>query len=120
MVENIEDSIKLIASLKENAIDCAIDDFGTGYSSLTYLKRIPASVLKIDRSFVTNIAQSSESAAIASMIISLGKTLNMDILAEGVETQEELNCLKELGCFHYQGFYFSGPLPFNEFAQLFK
>jgi len=120
LVENIEDSIKLIASLKENAIDCAIDDFGTGYSSLTYLKRIPASVLKIDRSFVTNIAQSSESAAIASMIISLGKTLNMDILAEGVETQEELNCLKELGCFHYQGFYFSGPLPFNEFAQLFK
>jgi diguanylate cyclase (GGDEF)-like protein len=120
LVENIEDSIKLIASLKENAIDCAIDDFGTGYSSLTYLKRIPASVLKIDRSFVTNIAQSSESAAIASMIISLGKTLNMDILAEGVETQEELNCLKELGCFHYQGFYFSGPLPFDEFAQLFK
>jgi diguanylate cyclase (GGDEF)-like protein len=120
LVENIEDSIKLIASLKENAIDCAIDDFGTGYSSLTYLKRIPASVLKIDRSFVTNIAQSSESAAIASMIISLGKTLNMDILAEGVETQEELNCLKELGCFHYQGFYFSGPLPFDEFAKLFK
>jgi diguanylate cyclase (GGDEF)-like protein len=120
LVENIEDSIKLIASLKENAIDCAIDDFGTGYSSLTYLKRIPASVLKIDRSFVTNIAQSSESAAIASMIISLGKTLNMDILAEGVETQEELNCLKELGCFHYQGFYFSGPLPFDEFVQLFK
>jgi diguanylate cyclase (GGDEF)-like protein len=120
LVENIEDSIKLIASLKENAIDCAIDDFGTGYSSLTYLKRIPASVLKIDRSFVTNIAQSSESAAIASMIISLGKTLNMDILAEGVETQEELNCLKELGCFHFQGFYFRGPLPFNEFAQLFK
>ena len=119
LVENIEDSIKLIASLKANNIDCAIDDFGTGYSSLTYLKRIPASVLKIDRSFVTNIAQSSESAAIASMIISLGKTLNMDILAEGVETQEELNCLKELGCFHFQGFYFRGPLPFNEFAQLF-
>lgn len=118
LVENIEDSIKLIASLKENSIDCAIDDFGTGYSSLTYLKRIPASVLKIDRSFVTNIAQSSESAAIASMIISLGKTLNMDILAEGVETQEELNCLKYLGCFHFQGFYFSGPLPFDEFAKL--
>jgi len=120
LVENIEDSIKLIASLKENAIDCAIDDFGTGYSSLTYLKRIPASVLKIDRSFVTNIEQSSESAAIASMIISLGKTLKMDILAEGVETQEELNCLKELGCFHFQGFYFSAPLPFDEFVRLLK
>lgn len=118
LVENIEESIKIIASLKEEAIDCAIDDFGTGYSSLTYLKRIPASILKIDRSFVANIGQCSESAAIASMIISLGKTLNMEILAEGVETQEELNCLKDLGCYHFQGYYFSGPLPFDEFAQL--
>lgn len=118
LVENIEDSIKLIASLKEKSIDCAIDDFGTGYSSLTYLKRIPASVLKIDRSFVANIAQSTESAAIASMIICLGKALKMDILAEGVETLEEFNCLKDLGCYHYQGFYFSTPLPFDEFTQL--
>jgi diguanylate cyclase (GGDEF)-like protein len=120
LVENIEDSIALIASLKALSIDCAIDDFGTGYSSLTYLKRIPAKVLKIDRSFVANIEQSSESAAIASMIISLGKTLNMDILAEGVETEEELNCLKELGCYNYQGFYFSKPLPFDDFIQLFN
>jgi len=118
LVENIEDSIKLITSLKEKSIHCAIDDFGTGYSSLTYLKRIPASVLKIDRSFVANIAQSSESSAIASMIISLGKALNMDILAEGVETLEELNCLKDLGCYHYQGYYFSKPLPFDDFVQL--
>jgi len=118
LVENIEDSIKLIASLKEKSIDCAIDDFGTGYSSLTYLKRIPASVLKIDRSFVANIAQSKDSAAIASMIISLGKTLNMNVLAEGVETQDELNCLKELGCYHYQGFFLSHPLPFDQFLQL--
>jgi len=120
LVENIEDSIALIASLKALSIDCAIDDFGTGYSSLTYLKRIPAKVLKIDRSFVANIEQSSESAAIASMIISLGKTLNMDILAEGVETKEELNCLKELGCYNYQGFYFSKPLPFDDFIKLFN
>lgn len=118
LVENIEDSIKLIASLKAQSIECAIDDFGTGYSSLTYLKRIPARVLKIDRSFVANIEQSSESSAIASMIISLGKTLDMSILAEGVETEGELNCLKELGCYNYQGFYFNGPLPFNEFVEL--
>jgi len=91
LVESIEDSIKLIASLKEKSIDCIIDDFGTGYSSLTYLKRMPASVLKINRSFVSNIAQDLESLAIASMIISLGKTLKMDILAEGVETLEEFN-----------------------------
>ncbi|TYK64335.1 putative bifunctional diguanylate cyclase/phosphodiesterase [Colwellia echini] len=118
LVENIEDSIKLIASLKANAIDCSIDDFGTGYSSLTYLKRIPASVLKIDRSFVANIEQSNESAAIASMIISLGKTLHMSVLAEGVETSAEFNCLKMLGCYQYQGYYFQKPIPFDEFVQL--
>ncbi|MEI6894478.1 MAG: bifunctional diguanylate cyclase/phosphodiesterase [Colwellia sp.] len=120
LVENIEDSIQLIASLKANAIDCSIDDFGTGYSSLTYLKRIPASLLKIDRSFVAKIEKSDESSAIARMIISLGKALNMDILAEGVETIEELNCLKKLGCYQYQGYYFSKPLPFNEFVKLFN
>jgi len=117
-VKNIEDSIKLIASLKEKSIECAIDDFGIGYSSLTYLKRIPASVLKIDRSFVANITQYNTSAAIASMIICLGKILKIDILAEGVETLEEFNCLKDLGCYHYQGFYFSTLLPFDAFTQL--
>jgi len=118
LVENIEHSIELISNLKTEKIDCAIDDFGTGYSSLAYLKRIPASLLKIDRSFVTNIDKSSASAAIASMIISLAKTLNMQVLAEGVETPEELHCLKILGCYNYQGFYFSKPLPFDGFAAL--
>ena len=117
LVENIEESIKLIASFKEKSVDCAIDDFGTGYSSLTYLKRIPASILKIDRSFVANIEQSSESAAIANMIISLGKTLNMSVMAEGVETEAELTCLKSLGCQNYQGFYFSKPLPLDDFIK---
>ena len=120
LVDNIEESIKLIASLKEKSIDCAIDDFGTGYSSLTYLKHIPARVLKIDRSFVTQIEQSSDSVAIANMIISLGKTLNMDILAEGVETKAELNCLKDLGCYQYQGYYFNPALPFEDFVKLLK
>lgn len=118
LVENIEHTIEIISYLKTQKIDCAIDDFGTGYSSLTYLKRIPASVLKIDRSFVTNIDKSKDSAAIASMIISLAKTLEMKVLAEGVETQEELDCLKSLGCYDYQGFYFSKPIPFDEFVVL--
>ena len=118
LVENIEHSIELIANLKAKKIDCAIDDFGTGYSSLNYLKRIPASLLKIDRSFVTHIDKSRSSTAIASMIISLAKTLNMKVLAEGVETKEELNCLKSLGCYDFQGFYFSKPMPFDEFSAL--
>jgi diguanylate cyclase (GGDEF)-like protein len=118
LIEDIEQSITLIDDLRKQDIDCAIDDFGTGYSSLTYLKRIPASVLKIDRSFVANIDKSTESAAIASMIISLGKTLNMKVLAEGVETSQELHCLKTLGCYHYQGFYFSKPMPMEDFLKL--
>ena len=118
LVENIEHSIELLSNFKSFNIDCAIDDFGTGYSSLTYLQRIPASVLKIDRSFVTNIDKSKDSAAIASMIIGLAKTLNMKVLAEGVETLEELACLKSLGCYNYQGFYFSKPMPFNDFVEL--
>ena len=118
LIDDIEQSIHLMKELKLNDIDCAIDDFGTGYSSLTYLKRLPASVLKIDRSFVAGIDESSESAAIASMIISLGKTLNMKVLAEGVETAQELHCLKTLGCYHYQGFYFSKPMPIEDFIEL--
>ena len=118
LVENIEHTIELIRRLKDKNIDCAIDDFGTGYSSLTYIKRIPATVLKIDRSFVTNIDKSKSSTAIANMIISLAKTLDMQVLAEGVETQKELQCLKSLGCYNYQGFYFSKPIPFNEFIGL--
>jgi EAL domain-containing protein (putative c-di-GMP-specific phosphodiesterase class I) len=85
---------------------------------LTYLKRIPARILKIDRSFVTDIDQSKETAAIASMIINLGKTFNMDVIAEGVETTAELNCLKSLGCEHFQGYYFNEPMPFESFFSL--
>ncbi|WP_299268198.1 bifunctional diguanylate cyclase/phosphodiesterase [uncultured Psychrosphaera sp.] len=118
LVENIDRSIKLLHNLKAKNIGCAIDDFGTGYSSLTYLQRIPANTLKIDRSFVTNIDKSKESIAIASMIISLGKMLNMKVLAEGVETSAELESLKSLGCYHYQGFYFSKPMPLPELMSL--
>ena len=120
LIEDIDNSIEVLSNLKEKNICCAIDDFGTGYSSLTYLQRIPANVLKIDQTFVTNIDKSKESMAIATMIISLGKMLNMEVLAEGVETLEELECLKSLGCYHYQGFYFSKPIPFNEFTALLE
>ncbi len=118
LVEDIKHSIELIRHLKAQKIECAIDDFGTGYPSLTYLKNILASVLKIDRSFVTNIDKSKGSIAIASTIISLAKALNMKVLAEGVETKEELDCLKMLGCYDYQGFYLSRPMPFEDFITL--
>lgn len=118
LVESFEQSIQLIEELKGEGIDCSIDDFGTGYSSLTYLKRIPATLLKIDRSFVMDIDQQTEGAAIAKMIIGLGDALKMDVLAEGVETEAELACLVSLGCYQYQGYYFSRPITYDNFQTL--
>jgi diguanylate cyclase len=120
LISRIHDAMSLIAQLGDIGIDCAIDDFGTGYSSLTYLRRLPSSLIKIDKNFVRDIHKDNENRSIAKMIIALGESLDMDVLAEGVESAEELNCLKELGCHQYQGFYFSVPLPFDQFASLVK
>jgi len=120
LISRIHDAMMLIAQLGDIGVDCAIDDFGTGYSSLTYLRRLPSSLIKIDRNFVRNIHKDAENRSIAKMIIALGENLDMNILAEGVESLEELQCLKELGCHQYQGFYFSHPLPFDQFMMLLK
>jgi len=118
LISRIHDAMALISQLGDIGVDCAIDDFGTGYSSLTYLRRLPSSLIKIDKNFVRDIHKDAENRSIAKMIIALGENLDMDILAEGVESEEELLCLKELGCHQYQGFYFSRPLPFDEFMRL--
>jgi EAL domain-containing protein (putative c-di-GMP-specific phosphodiesterase class I) len=118
LITRIHDAMTLISDLKTIGIDCAIDDFGTGYSSLTYLKRLSARLIKIDRSFVKDIHKDAENRSIAKMIIALGDNLDMAILAEGVETKEELQCLMELGCNQYQGYYFAHPLPFEKFLSL--
>lgn len=120
LISRIHDAMAVIAQLSDIGVDCAIDDFGTGYSSLTYLHRLPSSLIKIDRNFVRDIHKDSDNRSIAKMIIALGENLDMDILAEGVESAEELQCLKDLGCHQYQGFYFSHPLPFNQFMALVK
>lgn len=118
LIDSFEETIEKIELLKDYGVKCSIDDFGTGYSSLTYLKKIPAFLIKIDRAFVTNVDQDAENKAIVSMIIALGKTLNMDVLAEGVEHAKELECLNRLGCDKYQGYYFDKPMPFERFSQL--
>jgi diguanylate cyclase (GGDEF)-like protein/PAS domain S-box-containing protein len=109
---------EVLRELKEIGVTLALDDFGTGYSSLSYLKRFPLDTLKIDRSFVRNITTDADDASIVTAVIGLGRNLHMRVVAEGVETREQLEFLREHGCPVGQGFYFSVPVGSAEFGQL--
>lgn len=109
--------IKVMQNIKKIGPRLSIDDFGTGYSSLSYLKRFPLDELKIDRAFIKDIPSNKEDKAIAKAIIAMADSLDLAIVAEGVETLEQLNFLKEKGCKVIQGFYFSKPLPAEEFKR---
>jgi len=98
----------------------AIDDFGVGYSSLTHLKRFPIDTLKVDRSFIRDLPQDLEDKAITEAIIAMGKSLNLTVVAEGVETLEQQTFLHDHACDEMQGFYFSKPIPGGEFAELLR
>lgn len=111
LVEDIEQAIITLKKLKNKGISIALDDFGTGYSSLSYLNRLPVDTLKIDRSFITNIVSNPDDAAISKAIVALAKSLELNVIAEGVETKAQLNYLYEQGCHEVQGYYFSEPLP---------
>jgi diguanylate cyclase (GGDEF)-like protein/PAS domain S-box-containing protein len=115
MMQDIEFTITLLESLKKMGVGLAIDDFGTGYSSLSYLKRFPIDTLKVDRSFVKDIATDPDDAAITSAIISMAKILKQKVVAEGVETLEQLEFLRKEGCDVIQGYYFSEPLSAEDF-----
>ncbi|MEP4193462.1 MAG: EAL domain-containing protein, partial [Sneathiella sp.] len=106
--------------LKALGVRLSIDDFGTGYSSLSYLSHLPASVLKIDKSFIDGVMVNAKDAAIARTIISLGENLGMEVLAEGVENLEQVAFLKEAGCHQAQGYVFSRPVPAEEIIDFKK
>jgi EAL domain-containing protein (putative c-di-GMP-specific phosphodiesterase class I) len=110
-----QSAIAIMAGLSKQGIRLSIDDFGTGYSSLNYLKKFNVYKLKIDQSFVQNISTAEEDRAIIAAIISMAKSLGLKTIAEGVETREQLVFLREQGCDEGQGFYFSQPLPANQF-----
>lgn len=115
LVDNVEDIIAKMAALREVGICFSLDDFGTGYSSLSYLKRFPFDQLKIDQSFVRDMLNGHDHESIVNAIISLGQSLQLEILAEGVETEAQLNVLKDLGCEIFQGYYFTRPLTLDAF-----
>ncbi|WP_020674742.1 two-component system response regulator [Geopsychrobacter electrodiphilus] len=120
LMENTEDTRLILQQLKKVGVSIAIDDFGTGYSSLAYLKAFPIDTLKIDCSFVRDITTSTDSAAITRAIISMANHLELKVIAEGVETNEQLGFLQQLSCQEYQGYLRSRPLPADEFLELFR
>jgi EAL domain-containing protein (putative c-di-GMP-specific phosphodiesterase class I) len=103
-------------ALRSHGIKFSLDDFGTGYSSLSYLKRLPISELKIDKSFVNDILTDPNDAAIARMIIRLAQSMELTVIAEGVETKAQRDWLESEGCFKYQGYYFGRPVAIEKFA----
>ena len=116
LMEHAERTANLLNDLKSTGLRLAIDDFGTGYSSLSYLSRIPIDTLKIDQSFVHKLTNNSSSATIVSTVINMGRSLTMRVVAEGVETPEQLAFLQSQQCEEGQGYYFSEPMSANEFA----
>jgi EAL domain-containing protein (putative c-di-GMP-specific phosphodiesterase class I) len=111
LMKDPEAAALTLRGLKQAGVKLSVDDFGTGYSSLAYLKRFPIDALKIDRAFIRDVTVDSDDAAITLAIISLGHSLKLKVIAEGVETEAQLDFLRARGCDEMQGFYFARPLP---------
>ncbi|NNA65125.1 GGDEF and EAL domain-containing protein [Pseudomonas gessardii] len=120
LMQNVEETVTTLREIKKMGVRLAIDDFGTGYSSLSYLRRFPVDVLKIDQSFIRGMAESSQDLQLISAIISLGKSLDLNIIAEGVETLEQLEFLKTRNCEEGQGYLFSKAVAAEDFALLLE
>jgi EAL domain-containing protein (putative c-di-GMP-specific phosphodiesterase class I) len=118
LVENVDSIILKMAALKAEGVRFSLDDFGTGFSSLAYLKRLPIDQLKIDQSFVRDINTDPNDAAIVRTAIALGHSLGLEVIAEGVETEDQKNFLAVHGCHQFQGYLFSKPVPLGDFESL--
>jgi EAL domain-containing protein (putative c-di-GMP-specific phosphodiesterase class I) len=117
-MQDVEGAIKVMQKLKDKGYSVAIDDFGTGYSNLSYLKKFPIDLLKIDQVFVRNVHLDQVNAEIIKAIVAIGKAMSLDLVAEGVETDEELNLLQQFGCNNVQGYYYAKPLAVTDFNAL--
>lgn len=120
LMQNVDETVDILQKIKAMGVRLALDDFGTGYSSLSYLRRFPIDVLKIDQSFVRGLNVNSQDAQLISAIIGMGKSLELNIIAEGVETVEQLNFLKTQQCEEGQGFLFSKAVPPKDFAHMLQ
>jgi diguanylate cyclase (GGDEF)-like protein len=120
LMRNPERLVPILKALREEGVRVSVDDFGTGYSSLSYLQQLPLDALKIDQSFIRRITTNPDETTIVGAIISMGRSLNLRVLAEGVETANDLGFLRAHDCDEAQGYYFSPPLPPTQFAQMLR
>src|SRR5262245_36148853 len=118
LLDDIEESTKKLQALRRSGVEVSVDDFGTGFCSLSYLARLPVDTLKIDRSFVVRMRDAGYPRNIVAMIVSLAHTLGLRVVAEGVEDNEQMRLLRELGCDQIQGFYVSRPVPAEDIDAL--
>jgi EAL domain-containing protein (putative c-di-GMP-specific phosphodiesterase class I) len=119
-MKRAESAASVLKTLRSSGVQIAVDDFGTGYSSLSYLRKFPIDALKIDQSFIRQIMTAPDDATIVTAIISMGRSLNLRVVAEGVETQGELEFLQTHECDEAQGYFFSRPVLPQQFALLLK
>jgi EAL domain-containing protein (putative c-di-GMP-specific phosphodiesterase class I) len=120
LANDLDDMVHKMAQLKGWGVGLSLDDFGTGYSSLGYLRRLPLDQIKIDASFVREILTSAHDAAIARTLVALARDLELEVIAEGVESELQRDFLESLGCLNYQGYFFSQPLPLAKFEDAMK
>ena len=120
LAENVENVIEKMLALKAHGVSFSLDDFGTGYSSITYLQRLPLDQLKIDKSFVRDVLSDPNDAAVAQAIVALAQSLGLEVIAEGVETEQQRDFLTSIGCHAYQGYFFSQPMPVEGFEEFSK
>jgi EAL domain-containing protein (putative c-di-GMP-specific phosphodiesterase class I) len=118
MMQDWKSTAEILRALKGLGVRIALDDFGTGYSSLSYMKRFPIDALKIDQSFVRDMTSDSDDASIVSAVIDMGRSLNMRVVAEGIQTRDQLQFLKARHCPEGQGFYFAPPVPAEQLTRL--
>jgi EAL domain-containing protein (putative c-di-GMP-specific phosphodiesterase class I) len=118
MMQDWKSTAETLRALKSLGVRIALDDFGTGYSSLSYMKRFPIDTLKIDQSFVRDMTTDSDDASIVSAVINMGRSLNMRVVAEGVQTRDQLDFLKDRQCPEGQGYYFGPPVPADQLTEL--
>jgi EAL domain-containing protein (putative c-di-GMP-specific phosphodiesterase class I) len=120
LMDDVEETIEKLQKIREKGISISIDDFGTGYSSLNYIRRFPLDILKIDRSFINDIGAGHEGISIVRAIVSLARNLGLDVIAEGVETDEQLTFLNSLNCRKIQGYFYHRPIVSESFLDLLR